>query len=97
MMNVDLLIKAVNRRLDDMEAALLSVDRPDGGPRGVWIEALSPLSDTLEWDGLGEESLADAELMAHMMAEEAYEKAMIEQWELRQNWDEAREDRRLGF
>lgn len=96
-MNVDKLLETTARRLDTLRNEIVLMRRPDGGPRGVWVDSLSPLSTTLDWSVMGEDSLADAELMAHLVTEEAYEKAMIEQWELRQDWDEEREDRRLGF
>ncbi len=96
-MNVDKLLETTARRLDAMTQEILCLERPDGGPRGVWVDALSPLSTTLDWVGMGEDSLSDAEIMAHMLAEEAYDAALTEQWELRQDWAEEREDRRLGF
>ena len=94
-MNVDKLLETTARRLDAMRDEIVLMRRPDGGPRGVWIDALSPLSTTLDWVDMGEDSLEDAELMAHLMAEEAYDAALTEQWEQQQDWDEEREDRCL--
>ena len=94
-MNVDKLLETTARRLDVMAALVLCLERPDGGPRGVWVDSLSPLSDTLDWSVMGEDTLADAELMASLMAEEAYDAALTEQWEQQQDWDEEREDRCL--